>query len=1185
MTKKIILGIIAAGTLFAQTDLVIYRPTSAKGVSLGGLYTGFGNDLDIIDYNIAGLSQIKTIEMYGTHQLYYADMTYSEINVGLPFEFGAFSIGFKYNGIPPIPVNTVQEGVVVNQGNISLYDLGINLGYAMPIAKGFSVGGRLHYFNSVIDTYSAWTLSADIGFMYQTRLFDLSSGRLIGKDDIAAKEEVDRAEVDRRHRAAVMHIRIDAAQRRSALDDQIRTLSSNAAALGTSIASAPSAAVKKEQEERLQKTELELKTAKANRLKVDPDLKKNEDAENERYRKESDALTDYYADRMETYLAEKQMRYMNEGEKLEFQKNLVLKKLNRRIRKRVAENIDAMVRVQYDVDRRVADIDAQKQRVTEEYEKRIADMRSLKYDTGRFASPADIDKAIAEANKKIAVAAVKKREKSTNETRTESAEELIARVGMLKGVQAMLVQRDALAGALAKTNALLQAEQAKLQSAQSNTAAAAALVQTLSNEILQIAERTNDVNPAEMKAAQKKYDAAVKDAAKVTPVFERLKASTDALSASVAGMTGTLEERNREVFIAIPIEFLTEKKTIAEADRAKVEDLERAANSFNREIDNLKKQIDELRISLDAQVITSQKKINELEEEEERERALLVKDFRQKVASDEVRAQIRESIWESAEIEEINKLDLLAVDIASKKDAVQVEIDALLAKKNTVIQKLGFVRDKFAKLLADAEDKDELYRQYTAALAKYGAAQTNVDKEILAAKTRFDSLDKDMVFGKAEIIAGTMDTIKEKFISLGLTNAEEAVLFAQQEKKINVIESEYARENLGVIRKVQTQEELVRSAANERTLAALEAAKNEQNAFERQYAERRFAVKSDTVMKLKEARYKGDANAVFAIRAESINKRKSQFSEVMEELDAGIKREQEYIAIEKIRREREKKLLETAAAHSVKIEKAETELRDYAVKKLPAAAESYKRIAANDDKLKNIPAAAEKQKLETANASLRAVIDEEFAKAVAKNEDVELVALIRSFTDARAAKEKAVGDVNELYEDRMLEKNENYLRTRSNLFASVMVSHLGLPLTYSGSGFTGESSMQPITVHGEFAIRPVDDLTFGLGVTGNMRDLLSGEPSVGLHAGMKYQFFSMFNVRAGYQMTMKSGENFPYEHTLALGGGIAFPLRISFLKVNLGIDYAFMPGDLFGAVFSGLGHRHALSATVKMMGF
>ncbi|MEK6797153.1 MAG: hypothetical protein AABZ39_20430 [Spirochaetota bacterium] len=1176
MIRTIILGCCAltmSASVFAQSDLVIYRPTSAKGITLGGLYTGFGNDLDVIDYNIAGLSQIKTIEMYGTHQLYYADMTYSEVNVGMPFDFGAFSVGFKYNGIPPIAINTVSEGVVVNSGSITLYDLGVNVGYAMPIAKGFSVGGRLHYFNSVIDTYSAWTLSADIGFMYQTRLFDLSSGRLIGKDDIAAKEEVDRAEVDRRHRAAILRIRTDAAMRKEQLDNSIRTLSSNAITLTAS------SVKNKEQEERVQRNDQELKAAKASRLRVDPELRKNEDAENDRYRKEADALTDHYADRMETYLAEKQMRYMNEGEKLEFQKNLVLKKLNRRIRKRVAENIDVMVRVQYDVDRRVADIDAQKKRVTDEYEKRIADMRSLKYETDRFAAPADIGKAIADANRKIEIAA-KKRDRSTNEPRTESAEELIARVAMLKNVQSLLVTRAALADALARTNALLQSEQAKLQTATSNNAAAGAAVQTLSNELQQLSEKTNDVNPADVKAMQKKYDAAVKDAAKAAPVYERLRTSVEGLTASAGAMTEALNEQNTAVFVAIPIEFLTEKRTIPDADRAKVEDLERSAGTFNREIDNLKKQIEELRVSLDGQVIASQRKINELEEEEERERASLVKEFRQKVASDEVRAQIRESIWEGAEIEEINKLDLLAVDIASKKDAVQVEIDALLAKKNTVIQKLGFVRDKFAKLLGDAEDKDELYRQYTGALAKYGAAQTNVDREIVAAKQRFDALDKDMVFGKAETVAGTLDTIKEKFISLGLTNTEESALFSQQDRKLNAIESEYARENLSMIKKVQTQEELVRNAANERTLAALEAVKNEQNAFERAYAERRFAVKTDTVMKLKEVRYKGDANAVFAIRAESINKRKSQFSEVMEELDAGIKREQEFIAIERIRREREKKLVETAATYSISVEKAETELRDYAVKKIQPVAESYKRIAANDDKLRNIPPAAEKQKLETANVSLRAVIDEEYAKATAKNDDTQLTALIRAYHDARDAKEKAIEQVNELYEDRMLEKNENYLRTRSNLFASVMVSHLGLPLTYSGSGFVGESSMQPITVHGEFAIRPIDDLTFGIGVTGNVRDLAFGG-----HIGMKYQFFSMFNVRAGYQLTMKGGENFPYEHTLAFGGGIAFPLRISFLKVNLGIDYAFMPGDLFGLAFSGLGHRHALSATIKMMGF
>ena len=169
-------GLVVAGMsvicLAVQADaadtsggLLLVTANTARASALGGAGGTLTGDPGIIFYNPAGLQSVQRVSGLFTHQTGIAE-DYSEIlNFAMPFShLGVLGVTFVYHGMPSLnDAGTSQSSVEVRDilGIISL---------GRPVSKfldGFSCGLNLKFLNSTLGEYSANTLAADIGVLWE----------------------------------------------------------------------------------------------------------------------------------------------------------------------------------------------------------------------------------------------------------------------------------------------------------------------------------------------------------------------------------------------------------------------------------------------------------------------------------------------------------------------------------------------------------------------------------------------------------------------------------------------------------------------------------------------------------------------------------------------------------------------------------------------------------------------------------------------------------------------------------------------------------------------------------------------------------------------------------------------------------------------------------------------------------
>ena len=177
--KKVLIAIfavvLAAGYVFAGGSTaadILKIKTGARAMAMGGAYTAAGNDVEVINYNPAGLMLLSKKEMDFMDWLSYSGINVLSASYAQPLETalveGVAGVSFVYRTIPDI------DNADAGQPAVKYYDFVLNGAYANNLGKmfgsdtlqAFNVGLGAKLIIEQIDIYQGSSFAGDIGVNY-----------------------------------------------------------------------------------------------------------------------------------------------------------------------------------------------------------------------------------------------------------------------------------------------------------------------------------------------------------------------------------------------------------------------------------------------------------------------------------------------------------------------------------------------------------------------------------------------------------------------------------------------------------------------------------------------------------------------------------------------------------------------------------------------------------------------------------------------------------------------------------------------------------------------------------------------------------------------------------------------------------------------------------------------------------
>ena len=153
--------------------------TSARAIALGGAYVAAANDITAINYNPAGLAQLRSNEIMGQHTEWIGGISHDFLAAAMPTEMGTVGVSVIYLSEGNI------EGRDENRNKIasfSAYDVATTISYSRTVNREFKAGGSVKLIDQKIADESAMGVAMDFGLLYEpNNLFSyLPSGLTFG---------------------------------------------------------------------------------------------------------------------------------------------------------------------------------------------------------------------------------------------------------------------------------------------------------------------------------------------------------------------------------------------------------------------------------------------------------------------------------------------------------------------------------------------------------------------------------------------------------------------------------------------------------------------------------------------------------------------------------------------------------------------------------------------------------------------------------------------------------------------------------------------------------------------------------------------------------------------------------------------------------------------------------------------
>jgi hypothetical protein len=153
---------VQAASVGTSAGTILETANTARNVALGGAVSALTDDPGVVYSNPAGLASIGRVEGLLTHQGGLAQDYTENLNVVFPYSpaVGVFGVSLVYHGMPALnDAGGDAPSVDVNDklGMLTWAHTGDDL------LAGLSYGATVKFLNSVLGTYSANAVAADLG--------------------------------------------------------------------------------------------------------------------------------------------------------------------------------------------------------------------------------------------------------------------------------------------------------------------------------------------------------------------------------------------------------------------------------------------------------------------------------------------------------------------------------------------------------------------------------------------------------------------------------------------------------------------------------------------------------------------------------------------------------------------------------------------------------------------------------------------------------------------------------------------------------------------------------------------------------------------------------------------------------------------------------------------------------------
>jgi hypothetical protein len=143
-------------------------PPNARSASLGGMIPSvWDNDPALVYHNPALAHEGMSDQLSLNYSSYLADIRYGYLAYAHTFgKWGTPVIGIQYINYGNF-IEANEYGDIL--GNFSAAEYTLNLSYAYALDSVFSVGLTIRPIYSVLERYTSWGISSDLGFQYHSR--------------------------------------------------------------------------------------------------------------------------------------------------------------------------------------------------------------------------------------------------------------------------------------------------------------------------------------------------------------------------------------------------------------------------------------------------------------------------------------------------------------------------------------------------------------------------------------------------------------------------------------------------------------------------------------------------------------------------------------------------------------------------------------------------------------------------------------------------------------------------------------------------------------------------------------------------------------------------------------------------------------------------------------------------------
>jgi len=166
---SIVISDLTAGNAGTETALFLNIPPSARTLGMGETFVAVADDGYSLNWNPAGLGRLSQSEFGLTHFSYLIDTDYNYASYVNPIgKYGTVGLGGILLNSKNIPKTTedASGNLATNNGNFDVQDMGVLLGWGMPIRKNLAIGTTLKHVNQKIDTTNAGGFAGDVGVIY-----------------------------------------------------------------------------------------------------------------------------------------------------------------------------------------------------------------------------------------------------------------------------------------------------------------------------------------------------------------------------------------------------------------------------------------------------------------------------------------------------------------------------------------------------------------------------------------------------------------------------------------------------------------------------------------------------------------------------------------------------------------------------------------------------------------------------------------------------------------------------------------------------------------------------------------------------------------------------------------------------------------------------------------------------------